>query len=418
MENSTNVSVNPLFNGANSSSVLPLATSPRRITRKPLKRVPVHQTPADVSPQLPEPPLTPQPGMPRPQQQQPSSSPLIPEQPVLPSPRLPPQQQQQDSYSFPSGQDIIQKSQLITRTPSPATSVPTLQNQSVTPGVVGSPFAAPQDHTKSLSSGSFDFTDSQQFQLKQQQQNQPNMYGSVSPSLPQQQEILPQQQQSQQQQPQQQIHTRNSSVASHQPQQNRNRISSRFNSISSRSSSLVPSNTNDFNSHSNVSGSFYVHELRRRAATSWCDIPASVWGVPIGIAENALLHTNNGANGKINRASLVNQRRTMDIRHSHLTPRLLASEATQDDSDVISILGDRSTPGSKHIDNDTASIKSTITNTNHFSQQQQQQQQGQQSLSPLPSTLQRKNSVDSVKSLEQGFQRIKLFVANPDSDSD
>lgn len=123
-----------------------------------------------------------------------------------------------------------------------------------------------------------------------------------------------------------------------------------------------------------------------------------------------MLNNNNGNNGKVNRPTFVSQRRTMDIRHSHLTPRLLASEAAEDENDAISLSGDRSTPGIKPIDSDTASIKSNSINST--------QQQSQQV--PLPSSpaLQRKNSTESVKSLEQGFQRIKLFVANPDSDSD
>lgn len=129
-----------------------------------------------------------------------------------------------------------------------------------------------------------------------------------------------------------------------------------------------------------------------------------------------MLNNNNGNNGKVNRPTFVSQRRTMDIRHSHLTPRLLASEAAEDENDAISLSGDRSTPGIIPIDSDTASIKSNSINSTQ--QQQQQQQQSQQV--PLPSSpaLQRKNSTESVKSLEQGFQRIKLFVANPDSDSD
>jgi hypothetical protein len=414
MENSTNVSVNPFFNGTNSSPVLPHSKSPR-IARKPLKRVPVHQVPEDISSPPQQALPVQQPTIERTQQQQQpqpySVSPLIPEQPLSS-----PQQQQKDFYAFPSGQNSSTKSFDIIRTPSPASAVPLLPNQSM--AAVGSMLlpAEPQNHVKSLSGSSFDFNDPHQ-QLNYQQP-QPNLYTSPSPLQSQQQQQQQFQQQPQQtspliQQQQQILHTRTSSVASQQHQQNRKRISSRFNSISSRSSSLVPTITNDFNTHSNVSGSFYVHELRRRSATSWCDIPASVWGVPIGIAENAMLQSNNGDSGKVNRPAFMSHRRTMDIRHSHLTPRLLASEATEDESDVISLVGDRSTPGIKPIDNDTPSIKSNPTNPT-----QQQQQQSQQPSAPSSPALQHKNSAESVKSLEQGFQRIKLFVANPDSDSD
>lgn len=48
-------------------------------------------------------------------------------------------------------------------------------------------------------------------------------------------------------------------------------------------------------SHSKNSGSFYVRELKRRAATLWCDIPPSVWGLPIGIADLAPVRYSTGA---------------------------------------------------------------------------------------------------------------------------
>ncbi|VVT44040.1 uncharacterized protein SAPINGB_P000272 [Magnusiomyces paraingens] len=59
-----------------------------------------------------------------------------------------------------------------------------------------------------------------------------------------------------------------------------NRLNSTSSRVSRTSSadSLMPS-------HSKNSGSFYVRELKRRAATLWCDIPSSVWGLPIGIAD-------------------------------------------------------------------------------------------------------------------------------------
>lgn len=110
---------------------------------------------------------------------------------------------------------------------------------------------------------------------------------------------------------------------------------------------------------SNVSGSFYVQELRRRSAATWCDIPASVWGVPVGIVEKQNEGSSDTADypfySSINpptenstkksliarsasfthvrkkSMSLVKspvepEKRTMDIRHSHLRPRLLSKE--------------------------------------------------------------------------------------------
>lgn len=110
--------------------------------------------------------------------------------------------------------------------------------------------------------------------------------------------------------------------------------------------------------HSNASGSFYVQEMRRRKASTWCDIPASVWGIPIGIADEysnrdrlnksgndneiekegisrrKSILSRSSSFSQIRRKSLLLtkslvdgvQRRTMDIRHSHLRPRLLSTE--------------------------------------------------------------------------------------------
>lgn len=111
--------------------------------------------------------------------------------------------------------------------------------------------------------------------------------------------------------------------------------------------------------HSNASGSFYVQEMRRRKAATWCDIPASVWDIPIGIADeystncSSLKNENNSEasnKGKVSRRrSLISrsssfshirrkslllskspveevQKRAVDIRHSHLRPRLLSTE--------------------------------------------------------------------------------------------
>lgn len=177
--------------------------------------------------------------------------------------------------------------------------------------------------------------------------------------------------------------------------------------------------------HSNVSGSFYVHELRRRSATTWCDIPASVWGVPIGIAEAASLKSSLASRQ-------MSQRRTIDIRHSHLAPRLLASEADDSDYDGASInttiegmasgTVSRSESSSAlkipesiiESASDVASIKSSATLSSPRLPDSEPQQTG----SNNPRSRSRSPSVDSVKSIEEGTQRIRLFVANPDADSD
>lgn len=177
--------------------------------------------------------------------------------------------------------------------------------------------------------------------------------------------------------------------------------------------------------HSNVSGSFYVHELRRRSATTWCDIPASVWGVPIGIAEAASLKSSLASRQ-------MSQRRTIDIRHSHLAPRLLASEADDSDYDGASInttiegmtsgTVSRSESSSAlkipesiiESASDVVSIKSSATLSSPRLPDSDSQQTGANN----PRLRSRSPSVDSVKSIEEGTQKIRLFVANPDADSD
>lgn len=122
-----------------------------------------------------------------------------------------------------------------------------------------------------------------------------------------------------------------------------NSTSSRF-SRSSVSSESMPS-------HSKNSGSFYVRELKRRAATTWCDIPPSVWGLPIGLKDTShITTTTTSSNGNNNNHSshfftsstggsgypngkLKSGVNSVDIRHSHLTPRLLASEVGDDTED-------------------------------------------------------------------------------------
>lgn len=118
-----------------------------------------------------------------------------------------------------------------------------------------------------------------------------------------------------------------------------NSTSSRY-SRSSTSSESMPS-------HSKNSGSFYVRELKRRSATLWCDIPSSVWGLPIGVvdtsrvtitASNSNGHGHHFFTSATGSSGFPNGKgkgdvNSVDIRHSHLTPRLLASEVGDDVDD-------------------------------------------------------------------------------------
>lgn len=199
------------------------------------------------------------------------------------------------------------------------------------------------------------------------------------------------------------------------------------------------SSITDFQQHSNVSGCFYVHELRRRSATVWCDIPATVWGIPIGIAENT-----NRKSLPVSARAMAAQRRTMDIRHSHLTPRLLASEAADDDepsSPNVSRSGSTASGGVIRPFNsasaavslygsggtgteDTMSIRSGPSKSSSLSQfasvasDGPSQSSGNSPKQQAYPTRSRSGSESSVKSIEEGTQKIRLFVANPDSDSD
>lgn len=205
----------------------------------------------------------------------------------------------------------------------------------------------------------------------------------------------------------------------------------RLDSVSSRTSGASAS-ASEYQ-HSNVSGSFYVHELRRRAATTWCDIPASVWGVPIGIADP----------GRLRSAALTRTmaaKKTMDIRHSHLTPRLLASEADDSDYDEPEPTASETAAGTnisrsgsttKLLASSTnlgvpelATSKSTATLSSPKSFENDAtmdaQPQPQSSTPPYETksgTRSRSSSYESVKSVEEG-RKIRLFIANPDSDSD
>lgn len=222
-------------------------------------------------------------------------------------------------------------------------------------------------------------------------------------------------------------HRRIGSVSS---QMSRNSQVSRASHASRPSSELAQ--------NSMVSGSFYVHELRRRSAATWCDIPATVWGVPIGIADESMLSSSQSgamnSSGKkmlsLSRSGTTSssQRRVMDIRHSHLTPRLLASEIDDDGEDSPTSAGNFNSPSADYSEsevsrNSSLSHGSTLalgipSNPNTISTGA-----GAADLSLLterrvpsasPPELSRTPSASSVKSLEETTKHIKLFVANPD----
>lgn len=218
--------------------------------------------------------------------------------------------------------------------------------------------------------------------------------------------------------------------------------------------------------HSNVSGSSYVQDLRRRSAATWCDIPASVWGVPIGIAElanrnggttpttgmtNAATSSPNSGNKKsFSLSRAASQRRMMDIRHSHLTPRLLASEiddndefdgssvnrandanSNYEDSDIhtssprsnsgvglnlYSIHGNDSSLGSSsRNESDILPVLQEPTTSGVVGKTEFVKNSSFSSSKPRALDRPRSHSQCSVKSIEEGTRKIRLFVANPDT---
>lgn len=186
------------------------------------------------------------------------------------------------------------------------------------------------------------------------------------------------------------------------------------------------------------STSAYVKELRRRSATAYSEVSARQWGLPIGISSVAPLSSSSTmASTKSSKSSNgPTFRRTMDIRHTHLQPRLLASEVDDDDEDDIadlqspvssvsgggqgistsSITGatttgtttQSSTPHTHTTNNSTASVVLTdqdTTDTNPATDS-----------SPKPSRRSRASSSSSSLDIDEGVGKLKLFVANPDSD--
>lgn len=161
----------------------------------------------------------------------------------------------------------------------------------------------------------------------------------------------------------------------------------------------------------------YVRALRKRTASAWCEVPSKVWGLPLGISDKA----GKKFNKNMDMRYAAGLKRTMDIRHSHLKPRLLASEVDDDD-------GKRNT---SHVDMPSSmhapSIHSMSRYDNRSIISHEEDVDGRSSVSlvsapqestpppTVPSSRARAAS-DSSQDSVQEVRRIHLFVANPDSD--
>lgn len=161
----------------------------------------------------------------------------------------------------------------------------------------------------------------------------------------------------------------------------------------------------------------YVRALRKRTASAWCEVPSKVWGLPLGISDKA----GKKFNKNMDMRYAAGLKRTMDIRHSHLKPRLLASEVDDDD-------GKRNT---SHVDMPSSmhapSIHSMSRYDNRSIISHEDDVDGRSSVSlvsapqestpppTVPSSRARAASDSSQESVQE-VRRIHLFVANPDSD--
>ncbi|ODQ65891.1 hypothetical protein NADFUDRAFT_51170 [Nadsonia fulvescens var. elongata DSM 6958] len=217
--------------------------------------------------------------------------------------------------------------------------------------------------------------------------------------------------------------------------------------LSSRPKSVM-SNASSKTQYGKGVQSAYVYTLRRKAATVWCDVPSKVWGLPIEISDAK----NSFGKVKISKGA-------MDIRHSHLKPRLLDSEVDSSSSISGGSLGSNSSVGKNDFRGNTkleregtisrypmnnpkattpslAMSELSISRTNESSSSSRRDssinggaiwtgstrnsidhnpndfKQKSESISMLVSRS-RNNSESSVESI-QDVSKIKLFVANPD----
>ncbi|QNQ01045.1 hypothetical protein B0I73DRAFT_130560 [Yarrowia lipolytica] len=161
----------------------------------------------------------------------------------------------------------------------------------------------------------------------------------------------------------------------------------------------------------------YVRALRKRTASAWCEVPSKVWGLPLGISDKA----GKKFNKNMDMRYAAGLKRTMDIRHSHLKPRLLASEVDDDDGKRSSSHTDM--PSSMHA----PSIHSMSRFDNRSIISHDDDVDGRSSVSlvsapqestpppAVPASRGRAASDSSQESVQE-VRRIHLFVANPDSD--
>ncbi|KAG5359696.1 hypothetical protein CJU90_5533 [Yarrowia sp. C11] len=161
----------------------------------------------------------------------------------------------------------------------------------------------------------------------------------------------------------------------------------------------------------------YVRALRKRTASAWCEVPSKVWGLPLGISDKA----GKKFNKNMDMRYAAGLKRTMDIRHSHLKPRLLASEVDDDDGKRTSSHTDM--PSSMHA----PSIHSMSRYDNRSIISHDDDVDGRSSVSlvsapqestppPAMPTSRGRAASDSSQESVQEVRRIHLFVANPDSD--
>jgi hypothetical protein len=161
----------------------------------------------------------------------------------------------------------------------------------------------------------------------------------------------------------------------------------------------------------------YVREIKHKTATVWCDVPSKVWGLPVGMSPK-----NNGPSTTTQTYAVSSKtnylKRAMDIRHSHLTPRLLASEVDEEDDGIHNINTNNSTSTrTSSVDMNRPASTTDMTPMGArptIDEEPQDRVINDIDMSPRP--LSRAPSVSSTKSVEEDVGKIRLFVANPDED--